>query len=81
MRTDLRRRIELLERIRPIVGPSSDGNAWEEAFAKATAFVDANGGRQGGESWAVAMARIMGLTTAELMSNLSGAHVAAARKP
>ena len=71
MKTDLRRRIELLEEQFPAATASAVLGSRETAFAKATAFVEAHGGRQGNESWAAAMARIMGMTTAALIASLS----------
>lgn len=71
MAINIRRRIELLEEQFPTASAAVDDNAGEIAFAKATAFVGAHGGREPGESWASAMARIMGMTTAALMASLN----------
>jgi hypothetical protein len=71
MALDLRRRIELLEEQFPTATATADGAVGEIAFAKATAFVDAHGGRQENESWAAAMARILGITQSGLRAWLS----------
>lgn len=71
MKSEFRRRIELLEEQFPTASAAVDPNAGETAFAKATAFVEAHGGREGKETWADAMARIMGMSTPALMASLS----------
>ena len=71
MVVDIRRRIELLEEIFAPASVAVEDPSSEIAIAKAAAFVEAHGEREQGESWAAAMARIMGMTTAALMGSLS----------
>jgi hypothetical protein len=70
MKSELRRRIESLEDRYPTASATVDGNADGMAFDKATAFVSAHGGRRNSESWAAALARVVGITNQQLMSDL-----------